>query len=62
MSVILKKKGPFFGLEIRIFFIRGSIFSIFNSPLHKTRHFVEKGLLLSPQRLILVCESQCFVE
>ena len=61
MSAILKKRSVF-GLDIRIFWKRGSIFSILNRPLLKTQHFVEKGSLLSPQMFFPHCESQCFVE
>ena len=62
MSVILKKRVRFGTRYFRIFWKRGSIFSIFNSPFFKTRHFVEKGSFLSPQTLFPLCESQCFVE
>ena len=58
-----KKKGSFFGLDICIsFFLKGLFSSILNSPLLKTRHFVENGSLLSPRKLFPLCESQCFVE
>ena len=62
MSTILKKRGPFFAHIFAFFRKGGSIFSIFNTPLLETRHFVEKGSLLSPQKLFPLCENQCFVE
>ena len=58
MSAILKKKGPFLPkyshfLPMGVYFLH-----IEQTP----PHFVEKGSLLSAQKLFSLCESQRFVE